>query len=132
MRKNFKSCNSSALKRKTSQIITGKCANKLIVEGKCIETSAEFFAAGFFLKFFRLMTTTACLLMQRSIHIFWLICNARRETLQLTENVFEYSTSTFSSLQVSWIRKRDLHILTTGASSYTSDQRFQVTRITNK
>ncbi|CAO1319855.1 unnamed protein product [Diamesa hyperborea] len=27
---------------------------------------------------------------------------------------------------VSWIRKRDLHILTTGASSYTSDQRFQV------
>jgi hypothetical protein len=36
---------------------------------------------------------------------------------------------TFSSHfpQVSWIRKRDLHILTTGASSYTSDQRFQVT-----
>uniref|UniRef100_A0A182PV21 Ig-like domain-containing protein n=1 Tax=Anopheles epiroticus TaxID=199890 RepID=A0A182PV21_9DIPT len=27
---------------------------------------------------------------------------------------------------VAWIRKRDLHILTTGASTYTSDQRFQV------
>lgn len=32
----------------------------------------------------------------------------------------------FSLAQVSWIRKRDLHILTTGSSSYTSDQRFQV------
>lgn len=28
--------------------------------------------------------------------------------------------------QVAWIRKRDLHILTTGSSTYTSDQRFQV------
>uniref|UniRef100_A0A182RUE1 Ig-like domain-containing protein n=1 Tax=Anopheles funestus TaxID=62324 RepID=A0A182RUE1_ANOFN len=27
---------------------------------------------------------------------------------------------------VAWIRKRDIHILTTGASTYTSDQRFQV------
>lgn len=29
-------------------------------------------------------------------------------------------------LQVSWIRKRDLHILTAGITVYTSDQRFQV------
>uniref|UniRef100_A0A6P7GHF6 Zwei Ig domain protein zig-8-like n=1 Tax=Diabrotica virgifera virgifera TaxID=50390 RepID=A0A6P7GHF6_DIAVI len=30
--------------------------------------------------------------------------------------------------QVSWIRKRDLHILTAGILTYTSDQRFQVIR----
>lgn len=30
--------------------------------------------------------------------------------------------------QVSWIRKRDLHILTAGTATYTSDQRFQVLR----
>lgn len=29
---------------------------------------------------------------------------------------------------VSWIRKRDLHILTVGTSTYTSDERFQVTQ----
>lgn len=29
------------------------------------------------------------------------------------------------SLQVSWIRKRDLHILTVGILTYTNDQRFQ-------
>ncbi|CAB3220934.1 unnamed protein product [Arctia plantaginis] len=34
----------------------------------------------------------------------------------------------FLSLQVSWIRKRDLHILTAGILTYTSDQRFQVIR----
>lgn len=28
-------------------------------------------------------------------------------------------------LQVSWIRKRDLHILTVGILTYSSDQRFQ-------
>ena len=28
-------------------------------------------------------------------------------------------------LQVSWIRKRDLHILTVGILTYTNDQRFQ-------
>jgi hypothetical protein len=28
--------------------------------------------------------------------------------------------------QVSWIRKRDLHILTAGIYTYTSDARFQV------
>ncbi|KAK6624284.1 hypothetical protein RUM44_011143 [Polyplax serrata] len=31
-------------------------------------------------------------------------------------------------LEVSWIRKRDLHILTAGILTYTSDQRFQVNR----
>lgn len=30
--------------------------------------------------------------------------------------------------QVSWIRKRDLHILTAGILTYTSDERFQVRR----
>lgn len=30
--------------------------------------------------------------------------------------------------QVSWIRKRDLHILTAGVLTYTSDQRFTVIR----
>lgn len=39
--------------------------------------------------------------------------------LLFTKTIFHFS-------QVSWIRKRDLHILTTGPSSYTSDQRFQV------
>lgn len=29
---------------------------------------------------------------------------------------------------MSWIRKRDLHILTAGILTYTSDQRFQVMR----
>ncbi|XP_055850766.1 zwei Ig domain protein zig-8-like [Episyrphus balteatus] len=29
---------------------------------------------------------------------------------------------------ISWIRKRDLHILTVGTSTYTSDERFQVTQ----
>lgn len=32
---------------------------------------------------------------------------------------------TRQSLQVSWIRKRDLHILTVGILTYTNDQRFQ-------
>ncbi|KAG4074664.1 hypothetical protein HA402_004535 [Bradysia odoriphaga] len=32
---------------------------------------------------------------------------------------------------VSWIRKRDLHILTAGVTVYTSDQRFQVNRPKN-
>lgn len=31
------------------------------------------------------------------------------------------------STQVSWIRHRDIHILTVGAYTYTSDQRFQAT-----
>ncbi|XP_037941880.1 zwei Ig domain protein zig-8-like [Teleopsis dalmanni] len=33
--------------------------------------------------------------------------------------------------KVSWIRKRDLHILTAGSTTYTSDQRFQVLRPEN-
>ncbi|KAF4526562.1 hypothetical protein B566_EDAN009132 [Ephemera danica] len=31
----------------------------------------------------------------------------------------------FCGVQVSWIRKRDLHILTVGILTYTNDQRFQ-------
>lgn len=33
----------------------------------------------------------------------------------------------FALLQVSWIRHRDIHILTVGSYTYTSDQRFQAT-----
>lgn len=33
----------------------------------------------------------------------------------------------FLSAQVSWIRHRDVHILTVGSYTYTSDQRFQAT-----
>ncbi|TMW54777.1 hypothetical protein DOY81_000010 [Sarcophaga bullata] len=33
---------------------------------------------------------------------------------------------------VSWIRKRDLHILTAGILTYTSDERFKVTRTTDR
>lgn len=33
--------------------------------------------------------------------------------------------------QVSWIRHRDLHILTVGGYTYTSDQRFQATHSAN-
>lgn len=32
----------------------------------------------------------------------------------------------FETTQVSWIRKRDLHILTAGILTYTSDERFKV------
>lgn len=31
----------------------------------------------------------------------------------------------FFSVQVSWIRHRDIHILTVGSYTYTTDQRFQ-------
>lgn len=37
-----------------------------------------------------------------------------------------YSFFVFLNFQVSWIRKRDLHILTAGVLTYTSDERFQV------
>lgn len=47
------------------------------------------------------------------------------DVLQFFTRNFFPQLNVFSS-QVSWIRKRDLHILTTGTSSYTSDQRFQV------
>uniref|UniRef100_A0A1B0C036 Uncharacterized protein n=1 Tax=Glossina palpalis gambiensis TaxID=67801 RepID=A0A1B0C036_9MUSC len=41
---------------------------------------------------------------------------------------FTYPLCVFMALilQVSWIRKRDLHILTVGTATYTSDKRFQV------
>ncbi|KAK3913961.1 Zwei Ig domain protein zig-8 [Frankliniella fusca] len=45
-------------------------------------------------------------------------CVRNPSTLNLTYNLF----------QVSWIRKRDLHILTAGVLTYTSDQRFTVIR----
>lgn len=36
------------------------------------------------------------------------------------------NTIFLSIFQISWIRKRDLHILTAGVLTYTSDERFQV------
>lgn len=39
--------------------------------------------------------------------------------------LFILSKFFFLCLQVSWVRLRDIHILTTGAYTYTSDQRFQ-------
>lgn len=38
-----------------------------------------------------------------------------------------YCTVLYGLLQVSWIRHRDVHILTVGSYTYTSDQRFQAT-----
>lgn len=42
------------------------------------------------------------------------------------ENSNKITCVFFLHLQVSWIRKRDLHILTAGVLTYTSDERFQV------
>ncbi|XP_036342499.1 zwei Ig domain protein zig-8-like, partial [Rhagoletis pomonella] len=44
---------------------------------------------------------------------------------------FELGVPDPKALMVSWIRKRDLHILTAGSTTYTSDQRFQVIRPEN-
>ncbi|XP_023218620.1 uncharacterized protein LOC111620822 [Centruroides sculpturatus] len=39
--------------------------------------------------------------------------------------------SIFITLNVSWIRRRDLHVLTVGRFTYTSDQRFQTIHLEN-
>lgn len=39
--------------------------------------------------------------------------------------LFVYHLLLFSFAKVSWVRHRDIHILTAGAYTYTSDQRFQ-------
>lgn len=36
-----------------------------------------------------------------------------------------YSNNVYNYFQVTWIRHRDLHLLTVGKMTYTSDQRFQ-------
>jgi len=54
---------------------------------------------------------------QKSKLEFFIVRNSNFSSLFLSHSQFP---------KVSWIRKRDLHILTTGTSSYTSDQRFQV------
>ena len=36
-----------------------------------------------------------------------------------------------SSLKVSWIRRKDLHVLTVGSYTYTSDQRFTTIHLKN-
>ncbi|TMW48529.1 hypothetical protein DOY81_006399, partial [Sarcophaga bullata] len=44
-----------------------------------------------------------------------------------TEAVIKCRVDRLDDKSVSWIRKRDLHILTVGTATYTSDKRFQVT-----
>ncbi|KAL9926708.1 uncharacterized protein ACN2A1_000164 [Glossina fuscipes fuscipes] len=44
-----------------------------------------------------------------------------------TEAVIRCRVDRLDDKSVSWIRKRDLHILTVGTATYTSDKRFQVT-----
>lgn len=38
---------------------------------------------------------------------------------------FRHKPECFSLLQVSWVRHRDIHLLTVGRYTYTSDQRFE-------
>ncbi|KAF0773718.1 zwei Ig domain protein zig-8-like isoform X1 [Aphis craccivora] len=48
------------------------------------------------------------------------------DSAMITLNKKSYNVSyKLFMLQVSWIRHRDIHILTVGAYTYTSDQRFQ-------
>ncbi|EDV94216.1 GH25011 [Drosophila grimshawi] len=44
-----------------------------------------------------------------------------------TEAIIKCRVDMLNDKSVSWIRKRDLHILTVGTATYTSDKRFQVT-----
>ncbi|XP_065356047.1 uncharacterized protein LOC135950432 [Calliphora vicina] len=44
-----------------------------------------------------------------------------------TEAIIKCRVARLDDKSVSWIRKRDLHILTVGTATYTSDKRFQVT-----
>ncbi|KAI8117938.1 Zwei Ig domain protein zig-8 [Lucilia cuprina] len=44
-----------------------------------------------------------------------------------TEAIIKCRVDRLDDKSVSWIRKRDLHILTVGTATYTSDKRFQVT-----
>ncbi|KRJ97114.1 uncharacterized protein Dyak_GE15237, isoform C [Drosophila yakuba] len=44
-----------------------------------------------------------------------------------TEAIIKCRVDSLHDKSVSWIRKRDLHILTVGTATYTSDKRFQVT-----
>lgn len=55
------------------------------------------------------------------------------KSLQILKGIIEFPNEdgpviADNLFQVSWIRKRDLHILTAGIFTYTSDQRFQVIR----
>ena len=51
----------------------------------------------------------------------------RSERVTLLIALLQHSPSpSLSLLQVSWIRRRDLHILTVGTYTYTTDQRFEV------
>ncbi|KAH8333771.1 hypothetical protein KR059_003252 [Drosophila kikkawai] len=44
-----------------------------------------------------------------------------------TEAIIKCRVDSLHDKSVSWIRKRDLHILTVGTATYTTDKRFQVT-----
>ena len=46
------------------------------------------------------------------------------QKLHVSTQIYEYVWILFLQLQVSWIRHRDIHLLTVGRYTYTSDQRF--------
>ncbi|UYV75687.1 hypothetical protein LAZ67_13001002 [Cordylochernes scorpioides] len=48
---------------------------------------------------------------------------------QLLKLVINNTTKKLNVAQVSWIRRRDLHLLTVGPDTYTTDERFQTTLI---
>lgn len=48
------------------------------------------------------------------------------QTFLLTSHRFKLYPIAFSLPQVSWIRQRDLHIMTVGRYTYTTDQRYEV------
>lgn len=55
-----------------------------------------------------------------------LLCHAEGNT------VFSYMINSFSSMfQVSWIRRKDYHLLTVGLTTYSSDERFCATHLKN-
>lgn len=59
----------------------------------------------------------------------WITRSANREWYFYYNNLIIFIASFFlspTSLQVSWMRKRDLHILTSDIHTYTGDQRFSV------
>ena len=65
------------------------------------------------------------LILQRSkptYYIYWLISLLY---LMWSEYVFFFNSFFCWNFQVSWIRKKDLHILTMGTTLYTNDWRFE-------
>lgn len=78
------------------------------------------------------MTTTSTTLSPSSILPYFDFDVPRNVTVTVGQTGFLYCrVERLGDKDVSWIRKRDLHILTAGSTTYTSDQRFQVIRPEN-